>query len=186
MSGGTAVPAYTDFIKERFERCLDLYLCPRIRRKSTRSLGKSRMADDAASSDDERPRRPRAGPGASGSGADPGSDSSEDERPNRNTVGDVPLEWYAAEEHIGYDVEGKRIGKSTRVDRLQLLLDRNDSKKALRTIYDPYNDEEISLSREELAMVMRIRNGQFPHVEVRGRLARGLERKRGQGPWGAV
>lgn len=27
------VPAYQDFIKERFERCLDLYLCPRVRRK---------------------------------------------------------------------------------------------------------------------------------------------------------
>jgi ribosome biogenesis protein ERB1 len=27
------VPAYSDFIKERFERCLDLYLCPRTRRK---------------------------------------------------------------------------------------------------------------------------------------------------------
>ena len=24
---------YADFIKERFERCLDLYLCPRTRRK---------------------------------------------------------------------------------------------------------------------------------------------------------
>lgn len=28
-----AVPAYASFIKERFERCLDLYLCPRGRRK---------------------------------------------------------------------------------------------------------------------------------------------------------
>ena len=27
------VPAYAEFIKERFERCLDLYLCPRTRRK---------------------------------------------------------------------------------------------------------------------------------------------------------
>lgn len=27
------VPAYEHFIKERFERCLDLYLCPRTRRK---------------------------------------------------------------------------------------------------------------------------------------------------------
>lgn len=26
------VPAYANFIKERFERCLDLYLCPRVRR----------------------------------------------------------------------------------------------------------------------------------------------------------
>jgi ribosome biogenesis protein ERB1 len=28
-----AVPLYADFIKERFERCLDLYLCPRVRKK---------------------------------------------------------------------------------------------------------------------------------------------------------
>ena len=27
------IQAYDNFIKERFERCLDLYLCPRIRRK---------------------------------------------------------------------------------------------------------------------------------------------------------
>ena len=26
------VPAYRDYIRERFERCLDLYLCPRQRR----------------------------------------------------------------------------------------------------------------------------------------------------------
>ena len=38
----------------------------------------------------------------------------------------------------------------------------------MRTIYDPYNDEEITLSKDELTMVMRIRNGQFPHVSVRG------------------
>lgn len=27
-----SVPAYTHFIRERFERCLDLYLCPRVRK----------------------------------------------------------------------------------------------------------------------------------------------------------
>ena len=27
-----SVPAYTPFVKERFERCLDLYLCPRVRK----------------------------------------------------------------------------------------------------------------------------------------------------------
>jgi hypothetical protein len=25
-----AVPMYADFVKEQFERCLDLYLCPRV------------------------------------------------------------------------------------------------------------------------------------------------------------
>ncbi|XP_066306279.1 ribosome biogenesis protein BOP1 homolog isoform X2 [Miscanthus floridulus] len=37
------------------------------------------------------------------------SDSSEDEVAPRNTVGDVPLEWYKDEEHIGYDIDGRKI-----------------------------------------------------------------------------
>ena len=97
---------------------------------------------------------------------DPGSDSSEDERPNRNTIGSVPLAWYKHEDHIGYDKEGGKIIKSKKKDQLDKLLDRNDSKKALRTIYDEYNDEEITLSKDELAMIMRIRKGQFPSLQV--------------------
>ena len=34
------VPAYDKFIQERFERCLDLYLCPRQRRMRVRCLAK--------------------------------------------------------------------------------------------------------------------------------------------------
>jgi hypothetical protein len=65
-------------------------------------------------------------------------------------------------------VQGFKIGKSKRGDKLDALLARNDvSGKALRTIYDEYNDEEIVLSKEELKMIMRVRKGQFPHVEVR-------------------
>ncbi len=47
---------------------------------------------------------------------DPGSDSSEDERPNRNTIGDVPLQWYRDEDHVGYDLEvrGGSAGRESR------------------------------------------------------------------------
>jgi ribosome biogenesis protein ERB1 len=39
-------------------------------------------------------------------------DSSEDERENRNTVGNVPLkQWYKDEEHIGYDRDGRKLMK---------------------------------------------------------------------------
>lgn len=60
---------------------------------------------------------------------DPASDSSEDERPNRNTIGDVPLEWYQHEEHIGYDVDGKRLAKKPggRKDLMDALIARADS-----------------------------------------------------------
>lgn len=60
---------------------------------------------------------------------DPASDSSEDERPGRNTVGNVPLEWYDAEEHIGYDKDGNKLVKKGRKDKLDTLLARNDSTK---------------------------------------------------------
>jgi ribosome biogenesis protein ERB1 len=46
------------------------------------------------------------------------------------------------------------------------LLARADGGAALRTIYDEYNDEEIVLTKEEIAMLMRIRRGEFPHAEV--------------------
>jgi hypothetical protein len=66
--------------------------------------------------------------------------------------------------------QGAKIGKKQRGDKLEQLLARNDSSKALRTIYDAYNDEDIVLSKDELRMIMRIRKGQFPHVEVRAAL----------------
>lgn len=40
--------------------------------------------------------------GAAGASADPGSDSSEDEREDRNTIGNVPLEWYRDEPHSAW------------------------------------------------------------------------------------
>ena len=33
------VPGYSRFIQERFERCLDLYLCPRQRKMRVRAAG---------------------------------------------------------------------------------------------------------------------------------------------------
>lgn len=48
----------------------------------------------------------------------------------RNTVGDVPLEWYRDEKHIGYDISGKKILKKEREDRLQSFLASADDSKS--------------------------------------------------------
>ena len=91
-------------------------------------------------------------------------------------MGEVPLEWYKDELHIGYDREGRKVSKGPRRDKLDALLARNDGGAAWRTVYDEYNGEEITLSKEEMKMIQRIREGKFPHVEVRapcpGRRAR--------------
>ncbi|KAE8808732.1 Ribosome biogenesis protein BOP1-like protein [Hordeum vulgare] len=57
------------------------------------------------------------------------SDSSEDEVAPRNTVGDVPLNtWYKDEEHIGYDIEGRKIKKRDRDGRIERFLSSQDNK----------------------------------------------------------
>eukprot|EP00898_Chlorokybus_atmophyticus_P006593 jgi/Chlat1/6935/Chrsp52S06612 len=94
------------------------------------------------------------------------SDSSEDERPSRNTIGKVPLEWYKAETHIGYDRAGQKLLKKERKDQLASFLAKTDDKKAWRTVYDEYNDEDIVLNAEEVQMIQRIREGKFPHAEI--------------------
>jgi ribosome biogenesis protein ERB1 len=47
----------------------------------------------------------------------------------RNTVGDVPLEWYKDEEHIGYDIDGRKIKKRDREGRIEAYLRNADDAK---------------------------------------------------------
>jgi len=96
---------------------------------------------------------------------DAASDSSEEERPQRNTVGAVPLSWYDDEQHIGYDQAGEQILKSRRKDKLDALLEKTDDPTAYRKVYDQYNDEEITLTKEEMRMIQNIRTGRFAHAE---------------------
>ncbi|GER39853.1 ribosome biogenesis protein BOP1 homolog [Striga asiatica] len=93
------------------------------------------------------------------------SDSSEDEVAPRNTVGNVPLEWYKDEEHIGYDISGKKIKKKERQSMLDFHLARADDSKSWRKIYDEYNDEEVELTKEESKMISRVLKGKAPHAD---------------------
>ncbi|OMO61079.1 hypothetical protein COLO4_33567 [Corchorus olitorius] len=93
------------------------------------------------------------------------SDSSEDEVAPRNTIGDVPLEWYKDEKHIGYDITGKKIKKKERQDKLDSFLASADDSKNWRKIYDEYNDEEVELTKEETKLIRRLLKGKAPHAE---------------------
>jgi ribosome biogenesis protein ERB1 len=85
-------------------------------------------ADSPQHSDDDKEEEEEVAAGAAAAAhEDPGSDSSDEERPQRNTIGEVPLEWYKDEEHVGYDVAGNKLEKKARRDRLDQLIARNDS-----------------------------------------------------------
>lgn len=49
-------------------------------------------------------------------------------------VGEVPLEWYKDEEHIGYDKDGARIIKKGKRDKLDALLARNDGSQVAASL----------------------------------------------------
>ncbi|XP_008809816.2 ribosome biogenesis protein BOP1 homolog [Phoenix dactylifera] len=129
----------------------------------------SERSDAVGSSEDER----SSGEGEK-DGKDDGkihqsseeSDSSEDEVAPRNTIGEVPLEWYKDEEHIGYDITGKKIRKHARKDKIDSFLAGVDDSKNWRKIYDEYNDEEVELTREEIRIIRRLLKGRTPHAEV--------------------
>lgn len=94
------------------------------------------------------------------------SDSSEDEVAPRNTIGDVPLEWYKNEEHIGYDITGSKIKKRDREGRIEAYLRNADDAKNWRKIYDEYNDEEVQITKEEAKIISRLLKGKTPHTNV--------------------
>ena len=79
----------------------------------------------------------------------------------RNTVGNVPMEWYKDEKHIGYDLSGKKILRKPRKDTLDAHLARSDDPESWRTVYDEVNDEELRLTDAEVKLLRRLRAGKF-------------------------
>jgi len=92
----------------------------------------------------------------------PEPEESEDE--THNTVGNVPMEWYADYPHIGYDLEGKKIMKrqGPAKDEMDRFLDRTDDPNYWRTVYDEKNDREVVLTKEDLKIIRQIKAGKSP------------------------
>jgi len=78
----------------------------------------------------------------------------------------VPLEWYKDEEHVGYDIEGRKIKKRDREGRIEAYLRNADDNKNWRKIYDEYNDEEVQITKEEAKIISRLLKGKTPHANV--------------------
>eukprot|EP01134_Creolimax_fragrantissima_P004760 CFRG4760T1 len=102
-------------------------------------------------------------------------DSDSDDEIPANTVGNIPMEWYDEYEHVGYDLDGKKVLKSANAgeDEIDHFLDKMDNPDYWRTVKDKTTGEQIVLTNEELDIIHRIQgrmNGagedQFPeHVD---------------------
>jgi len=45
----------------------------------------------------------------------------------RNTVGNIPMEWFKDYSHIGYDLLGRKILKPEAGDEIDEFIDKNDN-----------------------------------------------------------
>ncbi|TNN30936.1 Ribosome biogenesis protein bop1 [Liparis tanakae] len=83
----------------------------------------------------------------------------------RNTVGNIPMEWYKDFPHIGYNLDGKKILKPIRnKDELDEFLDKMEDPDYWRTVHDKQTGSDIVLSDEQVALVNRLQRGQFGDV----------------------
>ncbi|KAJ3273502.1 Ribosome biogenesis protein erb1 [Terramyces sp. JEL0728] len=95
---------------------------------------------------------------------DPVYDSDTSDEENYNTVGNIPMEWYDEYPHIGYDVNGNKIMRPAQGDDLDKFLSTMDDKNAWRSVYDKLEGKNIVLNKEELEMLKRIQQHQFPET----------------------
>uniref|UniRef100_A0A665VIZ7 Ribosome biogenesis protein BOP1 n=1 Tax=Echeneis naucrates TaxID=173247 RepID=A0A665VIZ7_ECHNA len=83
----------------------------------------------------------------------------------RNTVGNIPMEWYRDFPHIGYDLDGKKIYKPIRnKDELDDFLDKMENPDYWRTVHDNQTGSVIVLSDEQVELVNRLQRGQFGDI----------------------
>jgi ribosome biogenesis protein ERB1 len=91
----------------------------------------------------------------------PESDSEEDGPIMRNPVGNVPMEWYKDEKHIGYSLDGKKILRRHNKDSLDRHLAKSDDPESWRSVYDEVNDEELRLTDSEVKLLRHLRGGMY-------------------------
>ena len=91
--------------------------------------------------------------------------SSDDEEANPvNRIGDIPLEWYDGESHMGYGLDGQRLAKTPQsaIDTLLFSVERGNIERYKTIIDRMHNNQMISLSSDDLEILHNIQNNRFP------------------------
>jgi ribosome biogenesis protein ERB1 len=73
-----------------------------------------------------------------------------------NTIGDIPLSFYDAYPHIGYDINGNKIMRPARGEALDALLDSIEIPKGWTGLTDPSTGKPLNLTQEELEVLKKI------------------------------
>ncbi|KAK6067037.1 eukaryotic ribosome biogenesis protein 1 [Seiridium cupressi] len=83
------------------------------------------------------------------------SDDTDAEEPV-NTIGNIPLSFYDSYNHIGYDIDGKKVARPLSGDALDALLETIDIPKGFTGLTDPQTGKPLQLSQDELELLRRV------------------------------
>lgn len=89
---------------------------------------------------------------------------SSDEEDLRNTIGNIPVEWYNQYDHIGYDQIGKKIIKPKDSDENEIehFLSKLEDPNYWRTVKDKFTGEKVVLTDKDADVVKRMKKGLYP------------------------
>jgi len=83
-----------------------------------------------------------------------------DEEDRRNTIGNVPIEWYDHLPHIGYDLDGKKIARPIKTkDEIDDFLARCEDPNYWKQITDKSTLRNHELTKEEVDFIQRLTAG---------------------------
>ena len=94
---------------------------------------------------------------------EPSYDSDDSDAPaTANTIGNIPLSYYDAYPHIGYDINGRRIARPAKGEALDSLLDSIDVPEGWTGLTDPNTGKPMQLSGEELDVLKKLARNEAP------------------------
>lgn len=93
---------------------------------------------------------------------EPEYDSDDSAAATSNTIGNIPLSYYDAYPHIGYDINGRRIARPAKGQALDSLLDSIDIPEGWTGLTDPATGKPLQLSSEELETLKKLTRNEVP------------------------
>jgi ribosome biogenesis protein ERB1 len=79
-----------------------------------------------------------------------------------NTIGNIPISYYDAYPHIGYDINGRRIARPARGEALDSLLESIDIPEGWTGLTDPSTGKPLQLSKDELEVLKKLTRNETP------------------------
>ncbi|CAI4221219.1 unnamed protein product [Auanema sp. JU1783] len=87
---------------------------------------------------------------------------SSDEEDLRNTIGNIPIEWYDDHDHIGYDKFGEKIIKPKKKDEIETFLEKMEDPDYWRKVFDRQTGQDVILTEEQINKIRSIASGKYP------------------------